>query len=105
MSPNPKGLDHTMPLGMLTTFRKSFHNFTHFQTWMNKEAMKLIGSGYVWLCREPRQGFLTIYSTKDQVSPVTYGLQPILVIDLWEHAYYLKHKNKRLVISRKHFSV
>jgi len=95
MSPNPKGLDHTMPLGMLTTFRKSFHNFTHFQTWMNKEAMKLVGSGYVWLCREPRQGFLTIYSTKDQVSPVTYGLQPILVIDLWEHAYYLKHKNKR----------
>ena len=57
--------------------------------------MKLMGSGYVWLCREPTQGFFTIYATKDQVSPVTYGLQPILVIDLWEHAYYLKHKNKR----------
>jgi len=95
MSPNPKGMEHTMPLGLLTNFRKSFHNFTHFQSWMSKEAMNLFGSGYVWLCREPNGGFLTIYATKDQASPITYGLQPILVIDVWEHAYYLKHKNKR----------
>ena len=90
-------MEHTMPLGLLSNFRKSFHNFTHFQSHMSSEALKLFGSGYVWLCREPSQGYLTIYSTKDQVIPVTFGLQPILVIDVWEHAYYLKHKNKRYV--------
>ena len=58
-------------------------------------ALSLFGSGYVWLCRERRNNVLTFFPTVNQESPLSYGLDPILVIDVWEHAYYLKHQNKR----------
>ena len=61
----------------------------------SKSALSLFGSGYVWLCREPKNNALTYLPTINQQSPVSYGLNPILVIDVWEHAYYLKHQNKR----------
>jgi Fe-Mn family superoxide dismutase len=51
--------------------------------------------GYVWLLREPANHMLIISTTANQDSPLSQGLHPILVIDVWEHAYYLKHQNKR----------
>ena len=51
--------------------------------------------GYVWLSREPANHMLIISTTANQDSPLSQGLHPILVIDVWEHAYYLKHQNKR----------
>ena len=52
--------------------------------------------GYVWLVRNKSQdGSLEIISTTNQDCPLTNGQYPILVIDVWEHAYYLDHKNKR----------
>ena len=92
---NPKNSDQPMPLSLLSIFRRSFHNFTEFRIWMSKEAHSLFGSGYVWLCRVPSQNYLTIYSTDNQISPISLGLQPLLVIDVWEHAYYLQHQYKR----------
>ena len=53
-------------------------------------------TGYVWLVRNKSEdGTLEIISTANQDCPLTNGQYPILVIDVWEHAYYLGHKNKR----------
>ena len=54
--------------------------------------------GYVWLCwdyENDKTQPLTIVSTVNQDCPVTLRLRPLLVLDVWEHAYYLKHQNKR----------
>ncbi len=52
-------------------------------------------AGYVWLVRNNADGKLEILSTANQDCPLTSGRYPITVIDVWEHAYYLDHKNKR----------
>lgn len=90
MSPNPHGIDQTISPHLISQFQHSFHNVSYFKKWINDEALKLFGSGYVWLCRVPSHNFLTIYPTGDQISPISYSMQSILVIDVWEHAYYLK---------------
>lgn len=56
----------------------------------------VITLGYVWLSRDVSAGsHLVMTTTANQDSPVSEGLHPILVIDVWEHAYYLKYQNKR----------
>ena len=54
-------------------------------------------SGYVWLSRKPAKygSGLMIHKSANQDSPVSNGLFPILVIDVWEHAYYLQHQHRR----------
>ena len=51
--------------------------------------------GYVWLSRQPSNSALVLSATANQDTPISEGLNPILVIDLWEHAYYLKHQFRR----------
>lgn len=51
--------------------------------------------GYVWLSMNPKTDELIISTTVNQDSPISQGLHPILVIDIWEHSYYLKHQNVR----------
>ena len=95
LSPNPEGVDR-IPFGTVSNqIEKAFGNFSEFKHMFTKSALSLFGSGYVWLCRERKNNVLTSFPTVNQESPVSYGLDPILVIDLWEHAYYLKHQNIR----------
>lgn len=56
--------------------------------------MGRFGSGWAWLSQDP-SGKLLITSTANQDSPLTEGLEPLLTIDVWEHAYYLKYQNRR----------
>jgi len=57
---------------------------------------KLFGSGWVWLARTQQDGGkLDIYTTSGHGNPVMQGHLPVLVNDVWEHAYYLKHENRR----------
>lgn len=72
----------------------SFGGFDQFKAEMNEAAAKRFGSGWGWLVRDP-EGKLRVYSTANQDSPLMEGLVPLLGVDVWEHAYYLKYQNRR----------
>jgi superoxide dismutase, Fe-Mn family len=71
-----------------------FGNYSAFQEQFAKAALGVFGSGWAWLCADANKQLL-IESTPNQDSPLTTGRQPLLGIDVWEHAYYLKYQNKR----------
>ena len=71
-----------------------FGSFSGFQKEMNKAAMAVFGSGYAWLAADEEKN-LKIIQTANQDTPIAHNLVPIVCVDVWEHAYYLKHKNLR----------
>lgn len=77
---------------------KDFETFAKFKKIFSNEALKSFGSGWTWLV-VTKSGNLKVMSTQNQDNPlmnvVKNGGHPILGIDLWEHAYYLKYKNKK----------
>ena len=72
---------------------KSFGNFDKFKELFSDSAMKRFGSGWAWLVLS--DGKLEILNTPNQDSPIAEGKIPLLCLDVWEHAYYLKYQNKR----------
>lgn len=80
---------------LLKALKKHFGSLEAFKEKFNDAAKKVFGSGWAWLCHDPRTGKLVIISTANQDSPYTEWLTPLLGLDVWEHAYYLKHQNKR----------
>lgn len=96
MSPNPNNEDRRPSGRVAQLMDESFGSFSEFQAKFENNALKLFGSGYTWVCFDVEEGGLKILGTQNQDSPFTQkGLYPILVIDVWEHAYYLKHQNRR----------
>lgn len=79
---------------MAAAIDKHFGSYTQFQDQFTKAALGRFGSGFAWLSRSP-DGTLTVESTPNQDSPLMYGRTPLLGIDVWEHAYYLKYQNRR----------
>ena len=71
----------------------SFASFDAFKTEFEKAATTRFGSGWAWLVKKGTG--LAVVSTANQDSPLSDGLTPILGIDVWEHAYYLKYQNRR----------
>lgn len=65
-----------------------------FQEEFINTATKLFGSGWVWLVAD-ETGKLSIKGTSNAGNPMTEGLKPLLVIDVWEHAYYIDYRNNR----------
>ncbi len=93
------------PNGELTkAIDRDFKGFNLFKEELTAAAMSVFGSGYAWLAASGR-GRLQIVTTENQMTPLTRGLCPILNIDVWEHAYYLKHYNKRAGYIRDWFKV
>lgn len=83
------------PKGNLSdAITRDFGSFEQFKERFSAEALGVFGSGWTWLVKEP-SGKLRIVSTANQDTLISSGLEPIIVIDLWEHAYYLKHQNLR----------
>ncbi|NLB20556.1 MAG: superoxide dismutase [Clostridium sp.] len=78
---------------LLEAINKAFGSFDEFKTKFSDAAATRFGSGWAWLVY--KDGKLDITSTPNQDNPVTDGLTPILGLDVWEHAYYLKYQNKR----------
>jgi len=73
---------------------ETFGSFENFQSEFTKQALSVFGSGWAWLVQDAGELLILTYTPKQQ-SPFFIGLKPILGIDVWEHAYYLKHHNKR----------
>lgn len=76
--------DITATFGSVDEFKKQFTDM----------AAKLFGSGWVWLARDG-EGKLELYGMGLQDSPYLKGHTPVLGLDVWEHAYYLKYQNRR----------
>jgi superoxide dismutase, Fe-Mn family len=72
---------------------EAFESFEALKTAVNEAGVKRFGSGWTWLISDG--GTLSVMSTANQDSPISEGKTPILGIDVWEHAYYLKYQNKR----------
>lgn len=83
---NPKG-------ALASAIDKAFGNFTDFQEAFTKAAMGRFGSGWAWLTVAGTE--LRIADTANQDTPLSEGKMPILALDVWEHAYYLKYQNLR----------
>lgn len=75
--------------------KKTFGTFANMQMAFNMAAKTRFGSGWAWL-NVDKDGTLGINSTTNQDSPLEQGMIPILGLDVWEHAYYLKYQNKRV---------
>lgn len=72
----------------------TFGSFAAFKEQFAKAATTRFGSGWAWLCRKPGAE-LHITSTPNQDSPLMEGHTPLLGLDVWEHAYYLRYQNRR----------
>jgi superoxide dismutase, Fe-Mn family len=83
------------PKGMLAdALAKTFGSFEAFKEHMSTTARMVFGSGWAWLVLN-KQGECEIMPSFNQDTPISKGIQPLLCIDVWEHAYYLKYQNRR----------
>ncbi len=91
MSPNGGG----EPEGELArVITETFGGFAQFKDLFSTTAATRFGSGWAWLVVDAF-GHLKVYSTPNQDNPLMEGFTPILGLDVWEHAYYLKYQNRR----------
>jgi len=82
------------PKGELAkALEKSFGGYSGFKEKLTEAGTKVFGSGWAWLVMEGNQ--LKIESSANQDTPLSQGKQPLLGVDVWEHAYYLKYQNRR----------
>jgi Fe-Mn family superoxide dismutase len=89
----PKG--GGQPSGALADAIKSaFGGFDQFKEKLNNAGVTRFGSGWAWLIKDG-SGKLDIISTANQDSPIMEGKFPVMGVDVWEHAYYLKYQNRR----------
>ncbi|MBM3263401.1 MAG: superoxide dismutase [candidate division Zixibacteria bacterium] len=91
MSPDGGGA----PVGNLAAaIDSAFGSFDAFKEKFATAGTTRFGSGWAWLTKDA-SGKLEVYSTANQDSPIMEGKTPLLCLDVWEHAYYLKYQNKR----------
>lgn len=80
---------------LVTGIEKEWSSLEAFKKTFTDMAVGLFGSGWVWLAKDD-QNKLHLHAMSNQDSPLLHGHTPILGLDVWEHAYYLKYQNKRL---------
>ena len=91
MGPN-KGGDPTGKLA--AAINSTFGSVAAFKQEVEKAGLNRFGSGWAWLSRKA-DGALIVHSTPNQDSPLSEGMFPVIGVDVWEHAYYLKYQNRR----------
>ncbi|MDP3725412.1 MAG: superoxide dismutase [Nanoarchaeota archaeon] len=95
MAPPPAGGAGGVPTGELAKkIEETFGSFKKFKEEFANAALNRFGSGWAWLTLSPPKG-LSIVTTPNQDSPISQGLTPLLGLDVWEHAYYIKYQNRR----------
>ncbi len=88
--------DGALPQGELAqAIDGKFGSFAAFQEKLTDAAMKQFGSGWAWLSLDANKQ-LGVEATANQDSPLSAGRTPLLGVDVWEHAYYLKYQNRRV---------
>lgn len=93
MSPGA-GVALNGPLG--NAIDQAFGSFDKFKAVFEEAGNTLFGSGWVWLVKSPNgDDTLQVLTTPGHENPITQGYYPLLVNDVWEHAYYLQHENRR----------
>ncbi len=106
LSPNAQN----MPTGaLLETIKAQFGTVDALKEQLSKAGMERFGSGWAWLCMDKKKK-LFVSSTPNQDNPLMKKLvkqqgTPLIGIDVWEHAYYLKHQNKRAEYLKNFFNV
>jgi superoxide dismutase, Fe-Mn family len=80
---------------LIREINSSFGSVDEFKKQFTDSAGKLFGSGWTWLVRNGKTSKLEIVNLPMQDSPLMLGLEPLLGLDVWEHAYYLKYQNRR----------
>jgi len=84
------------PTGQVAdAFKSVFAGFAPFKEQFSKSAVGIQGSGWAWLVYNPTAKKVELKTFPNQTSPRTEGLAPLLGLDVWEHAYYLKYQNRR----------
>ncbi|MGV8141546.1 MAG: superoxide dismutase [Candidatus Woesearchaeota archaeon] len=95
--------DVTIPNKMNDALVNAFGSIENFKKQFSDAAMNRFGSGWAWLVMN--HGKLEIISTPNQDTPISEGKTPLLLIDVWEHAYYLKYQNKRAEYVENFFKI
>jgi Fe-Mn family superoxide dismutase len=91
---NPAGKPGTAPVGALAAaITSTFGSFDAFKEKFTTAATTRFGSGWAWLVKRGTK--IEVISTANQDSPIMEGAFPIIGLDVWEHAYYLKYQNRR----------
>lgn len=85
-----KSIDHELVEGIT----KEFGSVDDFKKKFTETATGLFGSGWTWLAKD-ENGKLHLHGLPNQDSPLMHGHEPLLGLDVWEHAYYLKYQNRR----------
>ena len=83
-----------MPRGLKNRIVRDFGSVENFNREFESAAVSLFGSGWVWLAEDDK-GKLSIMAAKNADNPICHNLNPLMCIDVWEHAYYLDHQNRR----------
>lgn len=94
---------------LLDKINKDFGSLAAFESKFNDAATSRFGSGWAWLVLNPQNGKLEVTSTPNQDNPLMDIAEqkgtPLLALDVWEHAYYLKYQNKRADYTRAFWQV
>ena len=83
-----------IPESLRSVIDRDFGSVEEFKEQFTAVATALFGSGWVWLV-EDENGRLSIVATSNAENPIRQGLNPLLVLDVWEHAYYIDYRNRR----------
>jgi len=89
---------------LMNTLGTDFEGYDNFVSKFKEMATNLFGSGWTWLIKN-KEGKLEIKNYTNQENPLMYGDKPVLGLDVWEHAYYLKNQNRRNEYIESFFSV
>ena len=91
-------------LELMRKINSTFGSFEDFKLKFSDVATKRFGSGWAWLVKN-KNNELELYSTPNQDSPLMKGDTPVIGLDVWEHAYYLKYQNRRPEYIESFFNV
>ncbi|EPY36804.1 superoxide dismutase, Fe-Mn family [Angomonas deanei] len=91
LTPNGKA----MPKTLEEAITKDFGSVEKFKEAFQTSGANNFGSGWTWLCVDPKSGKLVLHNTSNAGCPLTEGLRPIFTADVWEHAYYKDFENRR----------